>query len=142
MSCKVNWFDLIIWLGRVHSSTIAFVSFQLCSLISPPLYYLFFLSAPFYSLAAKGAKLWLDTSCVNAAIVSIFRSACERHFTRLATKSRKQLNNGASSDLISIKSEDIRNGIPNGLYKVSPVAIAKAVKNKAEIEGMKNSHLR
>ncbi|XP_020096421.1 probable Xaa-Pro aminopeptidase P isoform X5 [Ananas comosus] len=94
------------------------------------------------SLAAKGAKLWLDTSCVNAAIVSIFRSACERHFTRLATKSRKQLNNGASSDLISIKSEDIRNGIPNGLYKVSPVAIAKAVKNKAEIEGMKNSHLR
>ncbi|KAF3330158.1 Xaa-Pro aminopeptidase P [Carex littledalei] len=79
------------------------------------------------SLALKGAKLWLDTSSVNAAIVSVFRSACERYST--------ELNNNSSN-------QSIHYGGPDAVYKVSPVALAKAVKNNAEIEGMKNAHLR
>ncbi|GAB2280214.1 Aminopeptidase P2 [Dionaea muscipula] len=31
---------------------------------------------------------------------------------------------------------------PTGVYRSSPLAVAKAVKNEAEIEGMRNSHLR
>ncbi|XP_073005199.1 aminopeptidase P2 [Typha latifolia] len=94
------------------------------------------------SLAANGAKLWLDTSSVNAAIVSIFRSACDKFAAKHGNNTRKQVNNESSPALFSNMNKSIRNGGPNGLYKVSPVAIAKAVKNKAEIEGMKGSHLR
>ncbi|XP_078181466.1 metallopeptidase M24 family protein [Carex rostrata] len=79
------------------------------------------------SLALKGTKLWLDSSSVNAAIVSVFRSACERYST--------ELNNNSSN-------QNIHYGGPDAVYKVSPVALAKAVKNNAEIEGMKNAHLR
>ncbi|OVA12581.1 Creatinase [Macleaya cordata] len=67
------------------------------------------------SLAEQGTQLWLDTSRVNAAIVSTYRSAFG--------------NNGQTAR-------------PRGVYKVSPITIAKAVKNHAELEGMRNSHLR
>ncbi|KAJ3670224.1 hypothetical protein LUZ60_010548 [Juncus effusus] len=77
------------------------------------------------SLAEKGAKLWLDTSTVNAAIVSVFRTACARYTNKLNNKT----NNQSSYE-------------PDILYKVSPVTLAKAVKNNAEIDGMKNAHLR
>ncbi|KAM0952039.1 putative xaa-Pro aminopeptidase [Dioscorea sansibarensis] len=69
------------------------------------------------SLAAGGAKLWLDSSTVNAAVVSIYKSACNK--------------NGRFGE----------KGLA-GLYRASPVAIAKAVKNESELEGMCNSHLR
>ncbi|CAL5066519.1 unnamed protein product [Urochloa decumbens] len=65
-------------------------------------------------LAEKGAKLWLDSSSVNAAIVTAFKSSCP----------------------------DVENGAIHAVYNVSPVTLAKSVKNEAEIEGMKNSHLR
>ncbi|CAL5089281.1 unnamed protein product [Urochloa decumbens] len=65
-------------------------------------------------LAEKGAKLWLDSSSVNAAIVTAFKSSCP----------------------------DVENGALHAVYNVSPVTLAKSVKNEAEIEGMKNSHLR
>lgn len=83
--------------------------------------------AVFVSLALKGTKIWLDTSSINAAIVSVFRSACDRYST--------QLNNNSTN-------ERIQHGGPDAIFKVSPVALAKAVKNSAEIEGMKNAHLR
>jgi Xaa-Pro aminopeptidase len=78
-------------------------------------------------LALKGTKLWLDTSSVNAAIVSVFRSACEVYGTA-------HINNSTN--------QRIQHGGPDAIFKVSPVAHAKAVKNNAEIEGMKNAHLR
>ncbi|KAB1202268.1 putative Xaa-Pro aminopeptidase P [Morella rubra] len=71
------------------------------------------------SLAVQGTCLWLDTSSVNAAIVNTYKSACERCTT----------SNGHSV------------GHP-GVYKSSPISVAKAVKNYAELEGMQNSHLR
>lgn len=74
---------------------------------------------PFFSLAVQGTCLWLDTSSVNAAIVNTYKSACERC----------TMSNGHSV------------GHP-GVYKSSPISVAKAVKNYAELEGMQNSHLR
>ncbi|WOL04239.1 putative Xaa-Pro aminopeptidase P [Canna indica] len=84
-------------------------------------------------LAANGAKLWLDPSSANAAIVNIFKSACDKH---KGTRKREKKELDAST-----KIQDIYEG-PFGLYKVSPVTMAKAVKNRAEIEGMCNAHLR
>lgn len=42
----------------------------------------------------------------------------------------------------STENHDIYTEGPFGLYKVSPVTMAKAVKNRAEIEGLRNAHLR
>lgn len=87
------------------------------------------------SLAIRGAHLWLDTASVNAAIVNTYKYACERYFESLEKKSKKgqkNAENGSSS----------RSGGPAGLRRASPIALAKAVKNEAELEGMCNSHLR
>ncbi|KAF5803227.1 putative xaa-Pro aminopeptidase [Helianthus annuus] len=78
------------------------------------------------SLAARGAHLWLDTSSVNAAISSTYATACDKYLERLSSK-KKGYN---------------LSGGPTALYKSSPISIAKAIKNHAELEGMRNSHLR
>ncbi|KQK20407.1 probable Xaa-Pro aminopeptidase P [Brachypodium distachyon] len=91
-------------------------------------------------LAEKGAKLWLDSSSVNAAIASVFRSSCDR-YRKKTGKTGRQIGKDTSSDELTSKSH-VQNGALNGLYKVSPVTLAKSIKNNAEIRGMKNSHLR
>jgi Xaa-Pro aminopeptidase len=48
----------------------------------------------------------------------------------------------ASSDDPIIGDPGVQNGVISAVYNVSPVALAKSVKNDAEIEGMKSSHLR
>ncbi|KAK9054796.1 hypothetical protein SSX86_025875 [Deinandra increscens subsp. villosa] len=78
------------------------------------------------SLAARGAHLWLDTSSVNAAISSTYATACDKYFKKLGNKRKGQNLSGA----------------PTTLCKSSPVSLAKAVKNHAELEGMRNCHLR
>ncbi|XP_008802676.2 aminopeptidase P2 isoform X2 [Phoenix dactylifera] len=95
------------------------------------------------SLAARGAKLWLDTSSVNAAIVSRFKSACNKHFAKFEKQARdKKVDGETSPDMATNKHQDIRIEGPTGLYKLSPVTLAKAVKNKSEIDGMRSCHLR
>jgi hypothetical protein len=91
--------------------------------------YAFFLS---FSLAAKGAELWFDTSSVNAAIVNTYKSACDRHFEIHASDRKGKLHNGSNDQSWG----------PSGVYRASPISLAKAVKNSAELEGMHNSHLR
>lgn len=81
----------------------------------------------FFSLATGGAHLWLDTASVNAAIVSTYATACDKYLESLG--SRKSKGRGLSGAL-------------SALCKSSPVSLAKAVKNDAELEGMLNSHLR
>ena len=88
-----------------------------------------------------GAKLWLDSSSVNAAIVSVFRSGCDRYMKK-REKTERQTGKESSSDEPTTKSHGVQNSAVNGLYKFSPVTLAKSVKNEAEIGGMKNSHLR
>ncbi|KAI9383044.1 hypothetical protein POPTR_013G021400v4 [Populus trichocarpa] len=84
------------------------------------------------SLAAKGAELWFDTSSVNAAIVNTYKSACDRHFEIHASDRKGNLHNGSNNQSWG----------PSGVYRASPISLAKAVKNPAELEGMHNSHLR
>ncbi|XP_050221362.1 aminopeptidase P2 [Mercurialis annua] len=85
-------------------------------------------------LAAHGAELWLDTSSVNAAIVNTYRSACDRHLENLGKKSdsKNDIYNGSNGQSWG----------PCGVYRASPVSLAKALKNPAELDGMRNSHLR
>lgn len=78
------------------------------------------------SLAAKGACLWLDTSSVSAAIVNTYKSACNKHF-------------GTAE---AVNGPDNQSCRPTAVYKSSPLSLAKAVKNEAELDGMRNSHLR
>lgn len=86
----------------------------------------------FFSLAAKGASLWLDTSSVNAAIVNAYKSACDRYPRIPETKQKTKTFDGSNDHL---------NG-PTAVRKFSPVSLAKAIKNESELEGMRNCHLR
>ncbi|XP_052194624.1 aminopeptidase P2 isoform X11 [Diospyros lotus] len=89
------------------------------------------------SLAMRGAHLWLDTSSVNAAIVNTYKSACERCYGSLGNESNKSKHNAKSYDGYNGQS-----GGPAAVYRPSPISMAKAVKNHAELEGMLNCHLR
>ncbi|KAL3843959.1 hypothetical protein ACJIZ3_001362 [Penstemon smallii] len=86
------------------------------------------------SLAEKGACLWLDTSSVSAAIVSTYKSACDKYSGNAGEVNRKKrtLPNVPVSQSCG----------PTAVYKSSPISMAKAVKNEAELQGMRNSHLR
>ncbi|PKI74061.1 hypothetical protein CRG98_005539 [Punica granatum] len=84
----------------------------------------------------EGANLWLDTSSVNAAIVNTYKSACEKYFrgngNKKSKKSKMRPSDGSTS----------QSKVPTGVYRMSPISLAKAVKNDAELDGMRNSHLR
>jgi Xaa-Pro aminopeptidase len=95
----------------------------------------------FSRLAENGAKLWLDSSSINAAIVNVFRSSCERYVKKRG-KAGRQIGKESSQGDPATGSSGVQNGTVNALYKVSPATLAKAVKNEAEVEGMKSSHLR
>ncbi|GFZ02959.1 metallopeptidase M24 family protein [Actinidia rufa] len=85
------------------------------------------------SLAMQGAHLWLDTSSVNAAIVNTYKSACDGYFRSIGNKSK--------DNPISYDSSNSQSGGPAGICRTSPIYSTKAVKNQAELEGMRNSHL-
>lgn len=76
----------------------------------------------------------MDTSSLNAAIVNTYKFACDRYFTSPGNKSKNKTKvlNGSNG----------QSGGPCGVYQYSPVSLAKAVKNQAELEGMQNAHLR
>ncbi|PIN25663.1 Xaa-Pro aminopeptidase [Handroanthus impetiginosus] len=86
------------------------------------------------SLAAKGACLWFDPSSVSAAIVSTYKSACDKY---VGTAGVVNENNRTSKN-----GPDGRSSGPTAVYKSSPLSLPKAMKNEAELEGMRNSHLR
>ena len=83
-------------------------------------------------MAAQGARLWLDRSSVNAAIVNTYTAACERQYQHIENGNKAQKNDSLHG----------WSAAPAGLYKVSPIALPKAIKNAAELEGMRNCHLR
>ncbi|KAL0413106.1 UNVERIFIED_CONTAM: Aminopeptidase P2 [Sesamum radiatum] len=84
------------------------------------------------SLALKGACLWLDTSSVSAAIVNTFKSACDKYISTAGVNSNKKA---------VLNGPDGQSCGPSVVYRSSPVSLAKAVKNEAELEGMRNCHL-
>lgn len=86
-------------------------------------------------LAARGASLWLDTSSINAAIVNAYDAACDRY-------SQKTQNHESKHKTRSKGFDGSISDVPMAVYKVSPVSLAKAIKNESELAGMKNCHLR
>lgn len=88
----------------------------------------------FISLAAQGTQLWLDPSSVNAAIMNTYKIANERYLESIENK--KKNKNKKYGDTNG------QSGGPIGVFKTSPVSMAKALKNSAELEGMQNCHLR
>lgn len=84
------------------------------------------------SLAAQGARLWLDRSSLNAAIVNTYTAACERQYKHIEKTNKTPKNDGLNG----------WSSAPAGVYKASPISWAKAIKNAAELEGMRNCHLR
>ncbi|KAH6826573.1 Metallopeptidase M24 family protein [Perilla frutescens var. hirtella] len=87
------------------------------------------------NLAAKGACLWLDTSSVSVAIVNTYKSACDKYSSIAGIvnkKNKRTVVNGPGNKSFG----------PAAVYKSSPVSLGKAIKNEAELEGMRNSHLR
>ena len=83
----------------------------------------------FFSLAVGGARLLIDSATVNAAIVNSFKLAAKIH-DKKGHKSKSYNSSNGSFEGATV------------VYKSSPISIAKALKNCAEIEGMRNSHLR
>lgn len=84
----------------------------------------------------------MDASSINSAIVSRFKSACNKHLSKFEKKARDKVDQETSPDMAPNKHQDTWIEGPTGLYKLSPVTLAKAVKNKAEIDGMRGCHLR
>ncbi|KAK3200261.1 hypothetical protein Dsin_023676 [Dipteronia sinensis] len=86
------------------------------------------------SLAAQGAQLWLDPYSVNAAIMHTYKSASDKYHGSSGNERKHKA-----------KMYDDSNGQsrgPEGVYRASPISLAKALKNSAELEGMRNSHIR
>lgn len=86
-------------------------------------------------LASKGSKLWLDSSRVSVAIKNAFDDACAQYYEDLEIARSKRSSKGKTAF------DEELNG-PAALHRPSPVGIAKAIKNDAELEGMRQAHLR
>lgn len=88
----------------------------------------------FVSLAARGAALWLDTSSTNAAIVNAYKAAGNRYNRNheSGSKTRTKYFDGSNEHSYG----------PIAVHKISPISLAKAIKNELELEGMRNCHLR
>lgn len=83
-------------------------------------------------LAEDGAKLWLDGSRLSVAIKNAFSDACLEYYENLAiVRSHVAVGNEATE----------ANG-PAALHRASPVGLVKAIKNAAELDGMRQAHLR
>lgn len=91
------------------------------------------------SLAEHKSKLWLDSSSVNAAIVSKFKAAWDNNHNKEKKNTKSRSHNGTTMNNPSKCSDT---GNPSVFYRASPVTQAKALKNEAELEGMRSSHLR
>jgi Xaa-Pro aminopeptidase len=90
-----------------------------------------------FRLAAQGAKLWLDSARVSVAIKNAFDDACVQYYVDLEiARSGKR----SSKEQTATDKEELDG--PAALHRPSPVGIAKAIKNEAELEGMRQAHLR
>ncbi|GAU11522.1 hypothetical protein TSUD_345120 [Trifolium subterraneum] len=88
------------------------------------------------NLAARGAALWLDTSSVNAAIVNAYKAACDKYYQNYENKHK------TGNKVFDGSNEKSDVGVPIAVHKLSPVSLAKAIKNEMELKGMQNCHLR
>ncbi|XP_045831287.1 aminopeptidase P2-like [Trifolium pratense] len=87
------------------------------------------------NLAARGAALWLDTSSVNAAIVNAYKAACDKYYQNYENKHK------TGNKVFDGSNEKSDVGVPIAVHKLSPVSLAKAIKNETELKGMQDCHL-
>jgi len=79
----------------------------------------------------------LDSARVSVAIKNAFDDACAQYYEDLETaRSKKRGSKGRST----ADREELDG--PAALHRPSPIGIAKAIKNEAELEGMRQAHLR
>lgn len=93
--------------------------------------------------ALDGCKLWLDTASVSIAISNTFDAACSTYYTNIVSYKRPDSSGVSSltSEFDRYKYEQEKDG-PAILRRTSPITIAKAKKNAAELDGMRQAHLR
>ena len=85
-----------------------------------------------------GCKLWLDTSRASVAVVHAFEDACSLYYENSSSnKQSQQARDGSRTS--EYRHEKYG---PAALHRTSPITLAKAKKNLAELEGMKQAHLR
>ncbi|EFJ27573.1 hypothetical protein SELMODRAFT_411696 [Selaginella moellendorffii] len=76
-------------------------------------------------LAESGSKLWLDPTKTNMAVVNAFSEGCTSFYAKADVDGKNGTSDG-----------------PAALHRPSPLSVPKAIKNPAEISGMKQEHLR
>ncbi|XP_024526213.1 probable Xaa-Pro aminopeptidase P [Selaginella moellendorffii] len=76
-------------------------------------------------LAESGSKLWLDPTKTNMAIVNAFSEGCTSFYAKADVDGKNGISDG-----------------PAALHRPSPLSVPKAIKNAAEMSGMKQAHLR
>lgn len=91
-----------------------------------------------YRLASNGCKLWLDPSRVSVAIINTFEAACSEYYK----KCKKSKKSGKTEKGPSNSESQHESDGPAALQRTSPIALAKAKKNVAELDGMRQAHLR
>ncbi|CBI36798.3 unnamed protein product, partial [Vitis vinifera] len=100
-----------------------------------------------------GAKLFIDDSKVSPEVMDHLKNAgielrpYESILAEIKNLAAKGAHLWLDTSSRKNKSEAYgvangQSGVPTGVYKISPILLAKAVKNQAELEGMRNSHLR
>ncbi|EFJ27571.1 hypothetical protein SELMODRAFT_411692 [Selaginella moellendorffii] len=78
-----------------------------------------------HRLAESGSKLWLDPTKTNMGIVNAFSEGCTSFYAKADVDGKYGTSDG-----------------PTALHRPSPLSVPKAIKNAAEISGMKQAHLR
>ncbi|CAM6120396.1 unnamed protein product [Calypogeia fissa] len=92
-------------------------------------------------VALDGHKLWLDPSKVSVAVIDSFNDACSKYYADLKSAEGQELDPDTAEKVGEGGFTQECNG-PAAIYRLSPLGIAKALKNAAELEGMKQAHLR
>ncbi|CAM6126647.1 unnamed protein product [Calypogeia fissa] len=87
-------------------------------------------------VALDGHKLWLDPSKVSVAIIDSFNDACLKYYADLKSAEGQELDPDTAEKVREGGITQECNG-PAAIYRLSPLSIAKALKNAAELEGMK-----
>lgn len=88
--------------------------------------------------AEAGANLWMDPKRLSVAILDAFNDACTIYYEK--GRSYRQSRKGSET-----KNEDGLKSRENGpapILRSLPLSLAKALKNPAELEGMRQAHLR
>lgn len=84
--------------------------------------------------AARGARLWVDADKVSMSLVSAAEDAAEEK-QRTSKSAKKSKDTTAPEAAAAAAGKTVKEG-------VSPVPLAKAIKNQAELDGMMEAHLR